>query len=755
MNGQPREKGSGVFFRPVDGSFAGLVVAGLKKTPDPVACHRSFLPGVKRTLAVVAALVALLPSPECRAAGTEKLLRGHDLMIAVDSRWAGGANGGYYPIRIRVTNTARERDLLFEFFSAGGGSGDSHLPTVRRRIHIDQNATQQFSLPVPLASPQSSGILRISERNSSLDMDERISLPDAQTQGIDRPSLLVISPSSVDCDRFEDAVNSVSGIAAAAAAASSGGYYPYGSGTMRTSDHAVIPPQLLPESWIEYTGLDIVALPLDVLGRISPSARTALLNWVEAGGTLIVYSVGEPAARSKELTRLLDLDNRPPVSRTWHDAIPGEHRPIALASPAASSGTVFISPGRRAAGVPSPAPGEVELSAGANTAVWPVEATTFSRVDILSGQAFAFPANPFPGAPVDWAWWLNSARPERVTWTSRHGLSSRTRHSEFFQFLIPGVGGVPVFAFLSLITLFALAIGPVNYWFMWKRKQLYMLVVSIPAIAFFTSCALFGYGMVADGFGVRSRLRSLTVLDQHARTAVSYNRIALYAGLTPSAGLSFSPDTAVLPIWRDFATFTGGAIDWTGGQHLTTGWLRSRTQTQFETISHRPERGRLEFKPIQNGNLLEVSNGLEWDLDQLVVKDEGGRLYYGAKIPTGGATQLQHIQPADLESLADVLDNNPLIAPDGVTGDDYSPFSGGRRRMYRAMIYGAPDTPTNFSRSLLESRLQQLRHPADEPVRGGMSPQTYLAVVKQNPGIELGVERTTQYGGVHVILGYY
>lgn len=687
-----------------------------------------------------------------RAAGTESILRGHDLVVTVDSRWPGCAHGGYLPIRMRVTNTARERDLVFEFRSSSNSGDDARLPTVRRAVHIEQNASQQLSLAIPMASRDASGRLQVYENGRALEnMSTSINLPDAQVQGIDRPSLLVISPSNVDCDRFEDAVNAVTGIAAVPA---SGAYWGGSSGPTRTSDHQVLPPQLLPESWIDYTGLDIVAVSLDTFGKISAAARAAVVQWVESGGTLIIYQVGQPAAQSKDLARLLDFDNRPPMSRIWHDAVPGLHRPLPVVAPPTGPGTVVMPPGAVAIPAPMTSTGEVALNPDANKSVWPVESGTFSRMDLLAGQVFAFPANPFPGAPVDWGWWLNTARINRLAWTARMGSSSRTKHSEFFQFLIPGVGGVPVFAFLTLITLFALAIGPVNYWLMWKRKQLYMLVVSIPAIAFATSCALFAYGLVADGFGVRSRLRSVTLLDQHAKTAVSFNRVTLYAGITPSSGLNFSPDTAVLPVWPDHSTLTGGVVDWTGGQHLASGWLKARTQTQFATIAHRPERGRLEFKPVANG--LEVSNGLTWDFDALAVKDPTGTLFFGSQVPAGGSAVLHAPTPDEVSSLAVVLDDNALLAPPGVTGDDYGPFQGrSRRMMYLRGYYGSTDTPTQFAGSVLETRLSQLRRPAADPTGGGMLPQTYLGLVRKNPGIETGVERTTEYGGVHAIVGYY
>ena len=66
-----------------------------------------------------------------------------------------------------------------------------------------------------------------------------------------------------------------------------------------------------------------MALPLAILEKTSAETRGALLKWVAAGGTLIVYEVGKPAAESADLARadgaLRDLIGRVP------DAV-GTHR---------------------------------------------------------------------------------------------------------------------------------------------------------------------------------------------------------------------------------------------------------------------------------------------------------------------------------------------------------------------------------------------------------------------------------------------
>ena len=85
--------------------------------------------------------------------------------------------------------------------------------------------------------------------------------------------------------------------------------------------------------------------------------------------------------------------------------------------------------------------------------------------------------------------------------------------------------------------------------------------------------------------------RSLTVLDQRNRTAVTMARLALFAGLAPPGGMRFSPETAVFPVIPTTNEPTGGYVDWTQTQNLASGWLpaaRGRSSSQSEMPSNDP-----------------------------------------------------------------------------------------------------------------------------------------------------------------------
>src|SRR5262249_45434678 len=153
-----------------------------------------------------------------------------------------------------------------------------------------------------------------------------------------------------------------------------------------------------------------------------------------------------------------------------------------------------------------------------------------------------------------------------------------------------------------------------------------LLVLSVPLISILFIVLLAGYAAVGEGFGVRARAETFTVLDQITRQAATRSAVSLYAaGMTPSGGLNFPSDLAVFPIE---ATATGRprdvSIDLTGSQRFASGLIEARSPTNFEEIGFRAARERLSLH--RDGDRFSVVNGLGADVIQLYYRD-GGRIY--------------------------------------------------------------------------------------------------------------------------------
>jgi hypothetical protein len=289
-------------------------------------------------------------------------------------------------------------------------------------------------------------------------------------------------------------------------------------------------------------------------------------------------------------------------------------------------------------------------------------------------------------------------------------------------------------------------IGPLNYYFLTKQKRLYLLVLTIPFIALVTSVSLFTYSIVAHGFSTKSRIRSLTTVDQGTNESVTTARVSLYSGLAPSGGLKFTADTAVYPVWPSEGekTFETGAVDWTNQQTLTSGWLKSRTRTQFYTVTERDERGRLTISPVAN-NTLNLTNGFEFDIAHLFVRGNDGKIYYGKDITAG---QKASLTPATAEPETTVMNIVREARPElPANYDSYS--SSGTVSYYP---YQETTFYTQFSKNTMERKLELLKTKSLEDLIGN---RQYFGLLAENPDVPTGLTRTSERESLYLLHGYY
>jgi hypothetical protein len=308
----------------------------------------------------------------------------------------------------------------------------------------------------------------------------------------------------------------------------------------------------------------------------------------------------------------------------------------------------------------------------------------------------------------------------------------------------------PVTAFCVLISVFVIAIGPVNYWLLRRRRQLHLLLLTIPASAAVITVLLFGYALVADGLDVRVRARSLTHLDQHSGRAVCWTRLSYFAGLSPRGGLRFSADTAVFPLeqvpregYQEAGLFRELAWD-EEQQQLASGWLASRTPTQFLTVRARPSSCGLDLlDPAGAEKAPSVRNRLQTAIQQLVVRTKEGKYYQAASVGAGATVMLEPISAAADARLTGKLRDDKLLVPPGMA--DTTPTGAFGRVSYRMWLYNQgsarPSTAT--------SRLEKMRSVDNMP------PGSYAALVDRSPEVVLGVSSPREEPSSHVILGQW
>ena len=238
-----------------------------------------------------------------------------------------------------------------------------------------------------------------------------------------------------------------------------------------------------------------------------------------------------------------------------------------------------------------------------------------------------------------------------------------------FRLPIPGVAGVPARTYLLILLVFAFVIGPANYWFLTRKRQQVLLVLTTPLISMLFIVLLAGYVLAGDGLGVRGRAATLTMLDQVRKHAATRASVSLYAaGMTPGGGLRFPRDVAVFAIGRDGAgTRDRQALDLTDSQRFAAGVIHARSPTNLEQIAFRPARERLTFS--QDGSSMSVVNGFDTAISALVYR-KANRTYaltaplspFGKGILRSDASGAATLVPSDVPlsaRLAHLFANQP------------------------------------------------------------------------------------------------
>ena len=240
------------------------------------------------------------------------------------------------------------------------------------------------------------------------------------------------------------------------------------------------------------------------------------------------------------------------------------------------------------------------------------------------------------------------------------------------------------------------------------------------------------------------------MLDQKSHSAVTVARLALFAGAAPLRGMQFSPETAVYPVFPPTAEPVAFTVDWTENQSLTSGWLLSRTRTQFLTIRHAEQPDRVEVKPGQNGEPRDRQR-LALGVGGRACGRRVGPAFVARNVLPNASEPLAAVSEADRSDFVRLLGRNRPELPDNFTSPVLNPLVG--RRLTRFNMFGRVPA-AHFDSNLMERLIQSWSRNLSAR-KTCLSPRSFLAVLRQNPRVETGVGLTTEQAGYHLLLGYY
>ena len=524
-------------------------------------------------------------------------------------------------------------------------------------------------------------------------------------------------------------------------------------------------PDRLPTEWVQLTSIDLMFVSMSDLHSLSRKSETweALRTWLSTGPTLCVYGVGEDFRGISELEQLFELHSGDSASsgvssdelrqRGWRAPRTAEY-----ANEVQATRGVEWSNNQGYAQL-QVATANPRNNTTQTPSLKPDNPTPFLIRVVDYGHLVAFAdANPFPGKREEWCWLFNTLNNQDWMWYQRHGMSFHRENPQYWNLLIPGVGEAPVTSFLVLISLFVVVIGPVNYYLLHRRRKLFLLLLTVPLGAGVITSALFSYALVSDGLGVRLRARSLTSIDQTNGRTVSWSRQSYYAGLAPSAGMSFPLDAAIYTIdHRPTGHYgqpkdMGRRLRWNSAQRLSQGYLNSRSTSQVIVIESRATGLGIDIDEGGGESTTpRVTNRLGVDIQQLLIQSTAGRSLACGQVPVGSSVQLHAIDvkefPNNWNKLFAAQRPQFPIGFDPNQVENASAIFGNSYAWWQQVDRGLPEPTT--ATSVLERGLRNIGNVKLDEMR----PRSYIALVRQAPNVSLGIESVAEEASFHVVTG--
>ena len=650
------------------------------------------------------------------------------LQIRVDSTWAG--NRGYRPVRVTVSmaKPATADTQITIDFHAGNWRNEYRAISVETDLELPQGAS---SVTTTLSVPQY--------------FDWNGYGWDTWVDGVKDEQLCMAGTG----------FNAVSTGAVAVGSFSTGLWNTSPtqlliSATGNAVESQDFNYQNLPSDWTDYTCLDVMSTTvgaLELLRVSAPEKLEALLRWVRSGGNLWVSEVGQDFSELAIVERIVSGGSETaPIDFDFAAARLGHWRFLMLSQEGRARLKDLIRLSMEESGEES-ALSSIEITVSDDPQRASDSRRWFVARSLGMGTVVAFQSAPRRRRPAgeDASIALQrSSLTDNLNWAGRYGNDPASGNPNFNHLLIPDVGAAPVFEFQMLITLFVIAIGPVNYWLLKRQNQLPLLLVTVPVAALAATLMLFVYGFFADGIGTRVRVRSMTMLDQNVGELASWARLSYYAGIAPSDGLRMPDDTTVYPILPTQSRNSGfgrqyvnqqRSVEWTDEQQLTRGWLGSRTPTQYLAVTARSTKKKLQFEHLHGK--LKVTNLLGTNVLALVVQDSDGNLFTCDSVDTEGSAVLE--PSTYVKSAAKIrrfLTENIPQLPAG--------YVESRRNRSRRQNSGISMTD-----SLMELHFEAIV----SPIAISWGDRTYVAITEAGIEVPLGLDDAMETSSFHIVRG--
>ena len=399
------------------------------------------------------------------------------------------------------------------------------------------------------------------------------------------------------------------------------------------------------------------------------------------------------------------------------------------------------------------------------------------------GQTFYLFADQTTLAETGLLWqFIQDRIGDDVSPTLRRGIDVVTSGHRFNDWKIPGISEPPVYTFIGFLTSFFVFVGPLAYWQTKRVGRPYLMFFIAPVLAIATTLAMFGYGIVADGFTSIARIRQITWVDGKSRHGVERIRSTYFAGVEIKTPIQFPSQAEVFPF------FNHGGATWQSitenppsklgsvtidppAQDFTPTLIPPRVQSQFVSHHPRPNIGCLsihegspssrstaplsaplnaEYPSRERPSPPMVVNEFAFTLTDIIFRDEAGWHWHVPKLAPGKERSAALLASADASKLLGQLYINHR--PIGGSNKSSDP----NRRSYRDTA-GMIDFPLYISQGL-NSKAKQLNGKMETWLQNqllllGELPVLHFVATSEISKDAIAIENCETKSSVHYLIG--
>lgn len=529
-----------------------------------------------------------------------------------------------------------------------------------------------------------------------------------------------------------------------------------------SSGVAAMSLEALPSKWFGYEGLGLLVVTFDdmkLLAKKHPGKLLAIERWVAASGRLAVLNCGDEFENVNEALRLLGDDNAPRLGQRNCNYLQANLKEGELQSAleeasqqAQQNNGFYLGGNQLMKDTTNSAYAKIDVASGTLN-VAKGKAKDFIAIDFEKGQVICV---------TDFASDWSQQRPKDIDGWGPFGLflkrisKNKVEHvllnsDTIRQFGFPEFAEPPRYLFEFSILAYLLAVGPVAFFVLKRKRKLNLMFILVPVISSIFCTGILAWAIFAEGFDTRVNQFTFTELNQQSGRQTTSAVSHVYSGMTPSP---YRLEGSTYGFVNLPYAARSQRIHWgDGGEEISGGEIRARTNHQLFTRCSNESTGKLVFAFKGEGESATASVRNEFETKMVCLafrSDECARneCWYCSQLEPGSVSEAERMKLTEVAKLirAQVRDRGSRTV--FAAGNKYAPVS--RNSTYN--YYGS-DIASSES-SAMSNSLRKAWHLADIQLVGLFrNENAYFALTEESTNHKTAISNAKMESEIHILQG--